>query len=494
MPTAATKPQKEIVIPGEAFFKRLVEVAAAIGVPPEDLLIVMTNESGLNPAAHNTNGNASGLIQFMPGTLSSMNAGVTHDQVREMPAVKQLDLVQKYFTPYKGRVKNATDLYIATFLPIFLGNRDPSHVLAAKDSPEKIGKYLTQARVYKDNYSLDADKDGKITYGDMTAVVNRAMGYPEYLAAVDALAKYTEYKVNPSKYRGKPPANYKTNDGQFQWKKPQTGALKSEQSTMGAGVGGGAGVSSSPVVKSPDSSSLFDVVKAASMNKFAYIRKIPGGKYRVYSEKGKNLGTYRSQSAAKKRLQQVEFFKHKGQSADDCQSVKDAPGKLDITDIDAFSYSAIVRKLRELEAKTLSVFLRLYKTSFDKHFLAGEEHPDKLALTDSLLAYSKIQPLKLPKGTIKTAALREYGNNENLGKIMANTIKFMLMKIKPESRQKVINNIKRKMYLVNYVELSNKHMPATSSIGQAITFVKTLLMGQHHNDIREILTSIIENL
>jgi hypothetical protein len=77
---------------------------------------------------------------------------------------------------------------------------------------------------------------------------------------------------------------------------------------------------------------------------------------------------------------------------------------------------------------------------------------------------------------------------------MANTIKFMLMKIKPESRQKVINNIKRKMYLVNYVELSNKHMPATSSIGQAITFVKTLLMGQHHNDIREILTSIIENL
>ena len=40
------------------------------------------------------------------------------------------------------------------------------------------------------------------------------------------------------------------------------------------------------------------------------IRKI-GNKYRVESEKtGRNLGTYTSKKAAKKRLAQVEYFKH----------------------------------------------------------------------------------------------------------------------------------------------------------------------------------------
>lgn len=41
------------------------------------------------------------------------------------------------------------------------------------------------------------------------------------------------------------------------------------------------------------------------------IRKTKGG-YRVVSESGKNLGgPYKSKSAARKRLQQVEYFKHK---------------------------------------------------------------------------------------------------------------------------------------------------------------------------------------
>lgn len=33
-------------------------------------------------------------------------------------------------------------------------------------------------------------------------------------------------------------------------------------------------------------------------------------KYRVVSEKGRNLGTYSTRSEAEKRLQQVEMFKH----------------------------------------------------------------------------------------------------------------------------------------------------------------------------------------
>jgi hypothetical protein len=42
------------------------------------------------------------------------------------------------------------------------------------------------------------------------------------------------------------------------------------------------------------------------------IKKTKLGQYRVQSEKGKNLGgPYTSKKQAKKRLQQVEYFKHK---------------------------------------------------------------------------------------------------------------------------------------------------------------------------------------
>lgn len=40
------------------------------------------------------------------------------------------------------------------------------------------------------------------------------------------------------------------------------------------------------------------------------IKKIKAG-FRVLSEKGRNLGTYKSESEAKNRLRQIEYFKHK---------------------------------------------------------------------------------------------------------------------------------------------------------------------------------------
>lgn len=42
------------------------------------------------------------------------------------------------------------------------------------------------------------------------------------------------------------------------------------------------------------------------------IRKIGGDKYRLYSKKGKNLGTYDTRAGAEKRERQVQYFKHKG--------------------------------------------------------------------------------------------------------------------------------------------------------------------------------------
>lgn len=40
------------------------------------------------------------------------------------------------------------------------------------------------------------------------------------------------------------------------------------------------------------------------------IRKVKGG-YKVTSKSGKPMGRYRSRAAARKRLRQIEYFKHK---------------------------------------------------------------------------------------------------------------------------------------------------------------------------------------
>jgi GH24 family phage-related lysozyme (muramidase) len=51
--------------------------------------------------------------------------------------------------------------------------------------------------------------------------------------------------------------------------------------------------------------------------KISYIKKIGPNKFRVFSESGKNMGTYSSRGAAKKRLSQIEFFKRKSSISDD---------------------------------------------------------------------------------------------------------------------------------------------------------------------------------
>lgn len=54
------------------------------------------------------------------------------------------------------------------------------------------------------------------------------------------------------------------------------------------------------------------------------IRKLKNNKYRVYSEKGRNMGTYNSKSKAKNRLREIEYFKNK--ASDDMENSVDDVG------------------------------------------------------------------------------------------------------------------------------------------------------------------------
>jgi hypothetical protein len=94
--------------------------------------------------------------------------------------------------------------------------------------------------------------------------------------------------------------------------------------------------------------------------KIAKIRKLPNGQYRVLSEKGKNLGTYKTQEEAKKRLRQVEFFKHKNAN-----------------------YSEIVRNMKKDENYSdddVKKFQGVFKKNFDYCWEDGEENPEEKAI------------------------------------------------------------------------------------------------------------------
>ena len=145
------------------FKKKLEKVCNALGVKSSDMLAVMKQESGVNPQARNPSG-ATGLIQFMPDTARRL--GTTTEDLYKMDGVQQLDYVYKYFK--MTGVGNGTlgDLYMAVFMPKYIGYDDKT-VLGQSGAPGFSGK------VYDQNRGLDRDRDGKITVADVKQSVAR---------------------------------------------------------------------------------------------------------------------------------------------------------------------------------------------------------------------------------------------------------------------------------------------------------------------------------
>jgi AraC-like DNA-binding protein len=145
------------------FKKKLEKVANALGVKSSDLMAIFKQESGVNPQARNPSG-ATGLIQFMPDTARRL--GTTTDDLFKMDGVQQLDYVYKYFKMTGVGNGQLGDLYMAVFMPKYVGY-DDSTVLGQSGAPGFSGK------VYDQNKGLDRNKDGSITIADVKQSVAR---------------------------------------------------------------------------------------------------------------------------------------------------------------------------------------------------------------------------------------------------------------------------------------------------------------------------------
>jgi len=143
------------------------QVARRLGMDPEHLLTVMRFETGgtFSPSIRNQAGSgATGLIQFMPATARGL--GTTTEALAGMSPEQQLDYVERYLRPYRGRMRSLQDAYAAVLYPAAVG-QPASHVLFRQGS-----------RAYAQNKGLDVDRSGTVTMGEARRAVERRQGAP----------------------------------------------------------------------------------------------------------------------------------------------------------------------------------------------------------------------------------------------------------------------------------------------------------------------------
>ena len=130
------------------FLSKVMEVCQFLSIDPDWLMLVMWFETArtFDHTIVNRVSGATGLIQFMPSTARSL--GTTTEALKNMSNIEQLEYVKKYLAPYRGRMKNWLDVYLAVFYPVLIGKPDTA--------------VIDRAIVARQNPVFDLNKDLKI--------------------------------------------------------------------------------------------------------------------------------------------------------------------------------------------------------------------------------------------------------------------------------------------------------------------------------------------
>lgn len=163
------KPPEEVT-KDTAFMGKVNAVSTDLGINPNDLLRVIEFETAksfspsVRPYAKDGKriSSAVGLIQFLESTAEGL--GTTTEALSNMTAAEQMDFVGKYLAPFKGKIKNFGDVYMAVHWPAAVG-KDEAYVMYEKGS-----------KAYEGNKNLDTNGDGTVTRGETIARVISGTG------------------------------------------------------------------------------------------------------------------------------------------------------------------------------------------------------------------------------------------------------------------------------------------------------------------------------
>jgi hypothetical protein len=148
----------------DRFFADLARMGQRRLTDPAIYLTVWCAESGLNPAAVNPRGGASGLNQMMPDTLRQLRAPQHFERLfgeEQLPWIERL--VEAHEQLNHGPFLTPARYYHANFFPRTLGRGSASDaIVVARDAadPDERGAYLQ-------NRALDSNHDGFITVADL---------------------------------------------------------------------------------------------------------------------------------------------------------------------------------------------------------------------------------------------------------------------------------------------------------------------------------------
>ena len=164
-PTKLSFALPDTVSKDTAFVEAVRAVSANNGIEPEWLMRAIAFETGhsYDPGIQNGYSRATGLIQFIPSTAKGLGTSV--EELARMSRDEQMVWVDKYLKPYKGKIKNFGDLYMAIHYPKAVG-KDDTYVL-----------YQEGTKAYTGNAGLDTNKDGAVTRAEAIAhVISRTGG------------------------------------------------------------------------------------------------------------------------------------------------------------------------------------------------------------------------------------------------------------------------------------------------------------------------------
>ena len=150
----------ETIAEDTPFLNEVAKVGNRLGVSPTDLLAAISFETvgTFMPSIKNPNGSATGLIQFVESTAEGL--GTSTKELAEMSRVEQMAYVEQYLKPFKGRMKNLGDLYMAIHWPAGVGKGD-DYVM-----------YEAGSKEYDGNKNLDLNGDGTVTRGETLTRLN----------------------------------------------------------------------------------------------------------------------------------------------------------------------------------------------------------------------------------------------------------------------------------------------------------------------------------
>jgi hypothetical protein len=171
----------------DLFFAKLAELGERHATDPVVFLDVWNSESGLDPRAENRASHARGLNQMMPKTLEGLGAPANFN---ELAGEAQLPWIERLIRGGEGLnggpFRSAERYYHSNFFPrTMYRGQTPATVVVAGDATDQL-----ERAAYAANAGLDPAKNGRITYAELAAFLNRAKNgnRPTYDAARARLA------------------------------------------------------------------------------------------------------------------------------------------------------------------------------------------------------------------------------------------------------------------------------------------------------------------